>query len=475
MNYGVDFPKLTDAKTHARQYVLNSLLFILTFWALNQVAYLFTVNEGVSLFYPPSAYAMFLIFLLGGKYLPVHFLAIYLGGLPYRDIFNYNLEMFIPDLRQFVIYGVAGLILRKTNSPQKIINAKFFYSVMVASLLTALVSTVIFLVGIGSNTLSFSSLIDRSSSFFVGNLTGAITAIPIFLLFYQFWKHGWQELISSLLQNILKPQKVFALLIIIILTALVIQFGKMDEQYSRYYYLILIPVVWSTVKWGLGNGLVFAFIGNLFALSLFIFSGYSHYGIFEVQIMFAISIVTVILVGLVQDERDIFYHRAMYDDLTGLANMRIFREVCFTSIARAKRKGHKSSVLFIDVDGFKSVNDTFGHKVGDEILHKLGQEIKGCVRDSDIVARFGGDEFVVFLDEISDEEAAGVSEKIIEQLAFLSRIHTDAVELGASIGISLYPRDGTDIDTLIRKSDDAMYVAKKDGKNSYRIYGDHHR
>ncbi|WP_372926816.1 hypothetical protein, partial [Marinobacter sp.] len=138
MDYSEEFQKPADAKTHARQYVLNSLLFIFTFWSLNQVAYLFTVSEGVSLFYPPSAYAMFLIFLLGGKYLPVHFLAIYLGGLPYRDVFNYDLEMFIPDLRQFVIYGSAGLILRKIHSQRKVIDGKFFCSVMVASFLTAL-------------------------------------------------------------------------------------------------------------------------------------------------------------------------------------------------------------------------------------------------------------------------------------------------------------------------------------------------
>ncbi|MFO7993835.1 MAG: diguanylate cyclase [Marinobacter sp.] len=475
MDYSEEFQKPADAKTHARQYVLNSLLFIFTFWSLNQVAYLFTVSEGVSLFYPPSAYAMFLIFLLGGKYLPVHFLAIYLGGLPYRDVFNYDLEMFIPDLRQFVIYGSAGLILRKIHSQRKVIDGKFFCSVMVASFLTALISTAIFLGGRDLNTLSFSSLIEASSSFFVGNLTGAVTAIPIFLLFHQFWKLGWSGFVSSISSNGLELQKVAVLLIVIILTALVIQLGKMDEQFSKYYYFILIPIVWSTVKWGLGNGLLFAFIGNLFALSLFIFSGYSHYGILEVQIMFTISIVTVILIGLVHDERDIFYHRAMYDDLTGLANRRLFSEVCFTSIARAKRKGHESSVLFIDIDGFKAVNDTFGHKVGDAILKQLGQEIKDCVRDSDSVARFGGDEFVLFLDETSDVKAGEVSEKIIKQLAKPYRVHTDAVELGVSIGISLYPRDGADIDTLIRKSDDAMYLAKKEGKSTYRIYGDHSR
>lgn len=475
MDYSAEFQNPADATTRARQYVLNSLIFIFTFWALNQVAYLFEVTEGVSLFYPPSAYAMFLIFLLGGKYLPVHFLAIYLGGLPYRDVFNYNLEMLIPDLRQFVIYGSAGLILRKINSQRKVIDGRFFYSVMVVAVLTALISTGIFLSAQGLNTLSFSSLIETSSSFFVGNLTGAVTAIPIFLLFHQFWKLGWSGFISSLLDNILNLQKVAVLLIIIILTAVVIQLGKMDEQFSKYYYLILIPIVWSTVKWGLGNGLVFAFIGNLFALSLFIFSGYSHYGIFEVQIMFTISIVTVILIGLVHDERDLFYHRATYDDLTGLANMRLFREICFTSIARAKRKGHESSVLFIDVDGFKSVNDTFGHKVGDEILQQLSQEIKGCVRDSDSVARFGGDEFVIFLDETSHEKAAGVSEKIIRQLAKPFQIYKNSVELGVSIGISTYPRDGADIDTLICKSDEAMYLAKKEGKSTYRVYGDHHR
>lgn len=475
MGYSAEFVNPADANTRARQYVLNSLLFIFTFWVINQVAFLFTVTEGVSLFYPSSAYAMFLIFFLGKKYLPIHFLAIYLGGLPYRDVFNYNLEMFIPDLRQFVIYGSAGLILRKINSQRKFIDGKFFYSVMVASLLTALTSTAIFVIDIGLNTLSFSSLIETSSSFFVGNLTGAVSAIPIFLLFRQLWKFGWSGFISSLSNNVLKPDKAAALLIIIILTALVIQLGKIDEQFSKYYYLILIPIVWSTVKWGLDNGLVFSFIGNLFALSLFIFSGFSHYGIFEVQIMFTISIVSVILIGLVHDERDLFYYDAMYDDLTGLANMRLFKQICFTSIARAKRKGHESSVLFIDIDGFKSVNDTFGHKVGDELLKQLGQEIKYCVRDSDSVARFGGDEFVIFLDETSAEKAAGVSEKIIKQLANPFRIHTDAVEIGASIGISLYPRDGSDIDTLMRKSDEAMYLAKKEGKNTYRIYGDHHR
>ncbi|MBS3805210.1 MAG: hypothetical protein KGY54_11720, partial [Oleiphilaceae bacterium] len=178
MSYSAEFQKPADANTHARRYALNALLFIFTFWAVNQVAYLFTVTEGVSLFYPPSAYAMFLIFLLGGKYLPVHFLAIYLGGLPYRDVFNYDLEMFIPDLRQFVIYGSAGLILRKINSQKKMFDGKFFYSVMVASFLTALISTAIFLSSIGLNTLSFSSLIEKSSLFFVGNLTGAVTAIP---------------------------------------------------------------------------------------------------------------------------------------------------------------------------------------------------------------------------------------------------------------------------------------------------------
>ncbi|MBC7192058.1 diguanylate cyclase [Marinobacter sp.] len=458
MGGSAELQNLADPKTHIREYAVNSLLFIFTFWVVNQVAYLFTVTEGVSLFYPPSAYAMYLIFLLGGKYLPVHFLAIYLGGLPYRDVFNYDLEMLIPDLRQFVIYGTAGLILRKINSPEDILNAKFFYSVMVASFLTALISTAVFVTDIDLEAQSFSSLIEISSSFFVGNLTGAVTAIPLFLLFHKLWKIGWNEFTSSFLVNLFKPQKVAALLIIMILTALVFQLGKMDEEFSKFYYLILIPIVWSAVKWGLSNGLVFAFIGNLFALSLFILGGYSHYGIFEVQIMFTISIVTVILIGLVHDERDLFYQRAMYDDLTGLANMRLFREVCFTSIARAKRKGHECSVLFIDIDGFKSVNDTFGHRAGDEILQKLSQDIKGCVRDSDIFARFGGDEFVIFLDEISADKAAGVSEKIIEKLANTVRIGTGTVQLGVSIGISTYPRDGADIDTLIRRSDEARVM-----------------
>ena len=109
----------------SNQYFLNSIFFVLSFWVLNQVAYLYEVAENVSVFYPPSGFAMLLIYLFGAKYLPVYFIAIIIGGLPQRDVLNYGLDMLAPDLRQFFIYGTAGLLLRKKTFKEQVLDTKF--------------------------------------------------------------------------------------------------------------------------------------------------------------------------------------------------------------------------------------------------------------------------------------------------------------------------------------------------------------
>lgn len=455
-----------------REYLRNALFFVLSFWLLNQVAYLFEVAEGISIFYPPSGFAMLLIYLFGAKYLPVFIIAIAVGGLPQRDIFNYNLEMLAPDLRMFLIYGTAGLVLEKINPKKQKLSATFYYTLILTIIVTALLSSFVFVMS-SSDLGSALNMRWREQVplFFVGNLTGALTALPLFVLYFYVKSSGWKRLKSTLVDEVLKPDKLTAFLIIISLSFLVVSLGKFSENYSSYYYLILVPIIWTSVKWGLGMGLMYAFIGNLLTLSFYVMFGYSHHGMLEVQLIFAMSIISTVLIGLVHEQKNIFYQESIYDELTGLANMRLFRKLSETMIASAQRNEENVALLFIDIDGFKALNDTFGHKAGDQALEMIGERLENSLREADFVARYGGDEFVIQLNGgISEEDAGAVAASIIENMSQPFQLDSGIAIIGASIGISIYPNDGDDVDTLISKSDQAMYSAKKMGKNCFRLY-----
>lgn len=468
-----DHDKVIRNDSQAESFATNSLVFIVLFWGLNQVANLFEVAPGVSLFYPPSAFAMLLLYLLGPKYLPVHFIAILLGGLPDREIWNYDLELLLPDLRQFLVYGAAGLVLRRAHPRTDALDARFFCYLLLASFITALASTFVFVVlSSGQGNPPASPLFDAAASFFVGNLTGALSAIPLFLCFHQLRSRGWSGFRATISARILRPDKVMVFLAMIGLTLLVFELGGLNESFSRYYYLILLPIIWTSVRWGLGIGLFFAFSGNVFALALLTFSGFSHYGVMEVQIMFAISIISAILIGLVHDQKNLFFQRSMFDELTGLANMRLFRELTSNAIARAKRNNEESAVLFIDLDGFKSINDRFGHKQGDVLLRQASERIRNCVRNADCIARFGGDEFVIYLDQTNATGANNLAQKILVRMSEPFDLKDGKETLGASIGAAIYPEDGESVDALIQNADLAMYSAKQNGKNSLSLYSE---
>lgn len=154
---------------------------------------------------------------------------------------------------------------------------------------------------------------------------------------------------------------------------------------------------------------------------------------------------------------------AHHDVLTGLPNRLLFNDRLAQAISLAKRDSSGFALLFIDLDKFKPVNDTFGHAAGDQLLQGVATRIRCEVRESDTVARVGGDEFVVILPEIATREVAqAVAQKIIASIAFPFQlgIQNQSVKVGASIGIAIYPSDATDADALIKAADIAMYSAK---------------
>ncbi|MDA8094211.1 MAG: EAL domain-containing protein [Betaproteobacteria bacterium] len=162
---------------------------------------------------------------------------------------------------------------------------------------------------------------------------------------------------------------------------------------------------------------------------------------------------------------------AHHDTLTGLHNRSHFQQRLEEAIARAHRNGREVAVLFIDLDGFKTVNDSLGHPVGDQLLRAIAERIRGSVRESDLVARFGGDEFAVLLDGHPDTQGPSVvAQKLIDALRTPMLIAGQELYVTASIGISCYPRDGHSMAALIKHADVAMYRAKARGKNGYHVF-----
>ena len=165
-------------------------------------------------------------------------------------------------------------------------------------------------------------------------------------------------------------------------------------------------------------------------------------------------------------------HLAHFDALTGLPNRILFYDRLNQAIARVRRDKESLAVLFLDLDGFKVINDMFGHDVGDALLREAAKRLLACVRESDTVARMGGDEFTVILGNARTLSGSDrVVGSIVEAIARPFVLNGKDCSVSVSIGIALYPEHGETAEQLVKISDAAMYLAKQSGKNCYRFVG----
>jgi diguanylate cyclase (GGDEF)-like protein len=176
------------------------------------------------------------------------------------------------------------------------------------------------------------------------------------------------------------------------------------------------------------------------------------------------------MVGERRAEKRIKY-LAHHDSLTGLANRRLFLERLAAAIEDARARSLHLALLFLDLDGFKLVNDTLGHDAGDMLLETAARRLAGCVRAEDMVARLGGDEFTIVLRDVNSEgQARGAAARALDALAHPVHLMEREIFIGASIGIALYPSDGADSVALLKNADTAMYRAKDQGRNTFEFY-----
>ncbi len=174
-------------------------------------------------------------------------------------------------------------------------------------------------------------------------------------------------------------------------------------------------------------------------------------------------------VTLIKEAEEKLNQLAYYDPLTGLPNRMLFSDRVERGIASARRQGYRFAVLYLDLDRFKHVNDSLGHVAGDTLLVQATDRMKDCLRESDTLCRIGGDEFGFVLQNLNRDESAGVvAQKLVTRLSQRFEVNGSDVYIGASVGISIYPKDGADTDTLIRKADGALFIAKEEGKGLYR-------
>ncbi len=166
-------------------------------------------------------------------------------------------------------------------------------------------------------------------------------------------------------------------------------------------------------------------------------------------------------------------HLAHYDYLTDLPNRASLLDMLDHSVALAIRNRHKVAVLFLDLDGFKQINDTLGHDAGDLLLKEVSGRLKQTIRDSDVVSRVGGDEFIIVLENpTSAENAAQAAAKVIVALSRPFQLKGQSSHIGGSIGIAMFPEDSSDPKELVEQADEAMYLAKQSGKNIWKLYQD---
>ena len=164
-------------------------------------------------------------------------------------------------------------------------------------------------------------------------------------------------------------------------------------------------------------------------------------------------------------------HIAHFDALTGLPNRVLLADRLRQGMAQAVRRNQQLAVVFLDLDGFKAVNDHYGHDVGDELLIAVSQRMKGALREGDTLARLGGDEFVaVLVDLQQSDDAQPVLERLLQAAADPVSVGNALIQVSASMGIAVYPRDGTHADLLLRRADQSMYQAKQAGRNRYHFF-----
>lgn len=449
----------------------SALLLFACYWLAWQTSALFELQPHVSALYLSAGLTTAAGMIGGWRVLPWVFLAILTvrqlgmgGGLLHELDWG-------GALRQVLCYGGAGLLLRMRWRAQlarlSLPAALYFVGVSLGAVTLSAITT-LFIPPFRS--LPADELGAVFLAFWGGDFAGVLLGVPALTLVWNLLSRR-QRLPASDPADALgrghglpSMWGLFGLAVLVALAVLGLpQLLGVDVRLS---VLVLFPVLLA----GLTQGALVGYLSAVLVCALLVVGervlALPAATATELQLLLAMSSATALLAGAAHDDRHFAWRLATRDPLTGLANRHRFQEQLDHELLRAPRTGGRVGLMYIDLDGFKAVNDRLGHHAGDALLQHVAARLRECVRASDTVARLGGDEFAIILPALHQaQDALHVGEKLLARLAEPYALDADTARISASIGFALHPQDGRNATELIHGADRAMYEAKRLGRN----------
>jgi diguanylate cyclase (GGDEF)-like protein len=269
-------------------------------------------------------------------------------------------------------------------------------------------------------------------------------------------------------------------LIAIVLFLIPIFIDTANGDFESIWFIYIFPAFIFSYYYGIKGGIFSAFIGlfihGIWEMNQSFFETYNdenYYTVFFSTILcFSVAVGTGYLVDKLNQKQSLLEMISLNDELTNLWNRRGFFTFSQKELEFAKAHYETGAILFVDLDRFKLVNDLYGHHIGDLLLQTVAQRLKTCTRAKDILSRIGGDEFAFMLINVNSSTAKIICSRIIEKFTKPFNIEGIEIYITPSIGVSLYPADGENIDSLLQQADNAMYTVKKSGKNGFQFYAE---
>ncbi len=448
----------------------SPLLLFACYWLAWQTSALFELQPHVSALYLSAGLTTAAGMIGGWRVLPWAFLAILTvrqlgvgGGLLHEIDWG-------GALRQVLCYGGAGLLLRLRwrDQPARLsLPAALYFVAVSLGAVTLSAITTLFIPPFRS--LPADELGAVFLAFWGGDFAGVLLGVPALTLV---WNLLWRQRLPASdpddalgrCHGLPSTWGLFGLAILVALAVLGLpQLLGVDVRLS---VLVLFPVLLA----GLTQGVLVGYLSAALVCALLVVGervlALPAATATELQLLLAMSSATALLAGAAHDDRHFAWRLASRDPLTGLANRHRFQEQLDHELLRAPRSGGMVGLMYIDLDGFKAVNDRLGHHAGDALLQQVGARLRECVRVSDTVARLGGDEFAIILPALHQaQDALHIGEKLLAHLAEPYALDADTARISASIGFALHPQGGRNATELIHHADRAMYEAKRLGRN----------
>lgn len=445
-----------------------------SYFALAKLGLHFAViANNVTLIWPPTGLALFALLVFGVRLWPWVFLGALVTnlttGAPFAACLAIALGNCLEALAGFYLLHLAGF-----NRELRRVRDVMLLAFLAAGLSTMVSATV------GAFSLTQFQVIPQSAfghawlTWWMGDAMGNLLFTPLLLAWWFSKKSAFGR--GRLVEGLALALSLLAV------TEFV--FGGQLSLFDRSLPLAFMTfplLIWAAIRFGMlgATTAVFVMVGVILADIVYgkgLFAQGSALESLTLLWLYANFLaVTSMVLAASTGERKIaeltMRHVAAHDALTGLPNRARLKEDLMAAMARATRHGRQLAVLFMDLDRFKMINDSLGHSVGDQLLVSVSQRLRDCVRDTDAVFRHGGDEFVVLLEDLQHGEYAGkVADMVTAAMNRPFDVQGIALHSSASVGVSIYPRDGEDVETLLKNADIAMYRAKDLGRNNATFY-----